>query len=180
MKMRIIGLVRDGGYATHVLVDHPRFLVDVAGLDLDGVAPHACSGLTVFSALKKMGPMREGEWMAVMGAGGLGLNGIAIARAMGHERIVAVDIDPEKLRAAVSMGADAVLDSSREDALEELRKITDNQLFAVLDTVAPTIIEGSNTLHCSVPVRADAFQCIRRRLSPGAYSRMPEIRTGSS
>lgn len=136
MKMRSIGLVQDGGYATHVLVDHPRFLVDVEGLDLDKVAPYACSGLTVYNALKKVGPVRDDEWFAIMGAGGLGLNAIAIARAMGHERIVAIDNDKAKLQAARSMGAHAVLDSAHEeDALDRLRKLADNKLLAVLDTV---------------------------------------------
>jgi len=135
MAMRIMGLVQNGGYATHVLVEHPGFLVDVDGLDLDTVAPHACSGLTVYNALKKIGPVREDEWLAIMGAGGLGLNAIAIARAMGHERIVAVDIDPVKLDAASDMGANAVLDSSGEDALARLQEITGNRLSAVLDTV---------------------------------------------
>jgi D-arabinose 1-dehydrogenase-like Zn-dependent alcohol dehydrogenase len=134
-RMNALGVVRDGGYATHVLVDHPKFLVDVEGLDLDTVTPYSCSGVTVYNALKKAGPMNEGEWLAVMGAGGLGLNAVGIARAMGFEKIVSVDIDDRKLQAAVEMGADAVLNSSREDALEELRRITGNQLLAVVDTV---------------------------------------------
>jgi len=134
-KMRALGVVRDGGYATHVLVDHPRWLVDVDGLDPDTVTPYSCSGLTVYNALLKAGPMNPGEWLAVMGAGGLGLNAVAIARAMGFEKIVSVDIDERKLQAAAEMGADAVLNSRREDALAELRKITGNQLLAVVDTV---------------------------------------------
>ena len=138
-RMNAIGVVRDGGYATHVLVDHPKFLVDVEGLDLDTVTPYSCSGVTVYNALKKAGPVNEGEWLAVMGAGGLGLNAVAIARAMGYQRIVSVDIDDRKLQAAVEVGADAVLNGSREDALEELRRITGNRLLAVVDTVgAPT------------------------------------------
>jgi len=139
MKMRIIGLIQAGGYATHVLVEHPKFLVDVEGLNLDTVAPHACSGLTVYNALNVIGPLRAGEWLAVMGAGGLGLNALAIARALGHERIVAIDIDKEKLQAAIEMGASAILDSSQDTALEELIRITGGQLASVLDTVgAPT------------------------------------------
>ncbi len=135
MKMRAIGLVQDGGYATHILVEHPKFLVDIDGVDLDMAAPYACSGLTVYNALKKLGSVREDEWFAVMGTGGLGLNAIAIARAMGHQRILAIDNDKSKLDAAHSMGADAVLDSSSDDALDQLRKLTDNKLLAVLDTV---------------------------------------------
>ncbi len=135
MKMRALGLVQDGGYATHILVQHPKFLVDIDGLDLDMAAPYACSGLTVYNALKKLGSVRDDEWMAVIGTGGLGLNAIAIARAMGHERIVGIDNDKTKLKAARAMGADAVLDSSSDDALEKLRQLTDNKLLAVLDTV---------------------------------------------
>ncbi|MEL7469741.1 MAG: alcohol dehydrogenase [Pseudomonadota bacterium] len=136
-KMRALGVVRDGGYGEYVVVDHPRFLVNIDGLDLDTVTPYACSGVTVYCALKKVDPalMNPGEWLAVMGTGGLGLNAIAIGKAMGFEKIVACDIDDVKLQTAVSMGADAVLNTTREDALEELRKITDNKLLGVVDTV---------------------------------------------
>lgn len=135
MKMRMIGLMQNGGYATYVLMPDQKFLVDAQGLNLDTATPHTCSGLTVYSALKKLGPLREGEWLAVMGAGGLGLNGIAIARAMGHEQIVAIDIDPAKLEVAKSMGATATLDASQGDVIEALRSLTDNRLLGVLDTV---------------------------------------------
>ena len=111
--------------------------MDVDGLDLDTVTPYACSGLTVYCALKKVDPakMNPGEWLAVMGAGGLGLNAVAIAKAMGFEKVVSCDIDPVKMQTAISMGADAVLDTTREDALDELRKITDGKLLGVVDTV---------------------------------------------
>ncbi len=85
--------------------------------------------------MKKVGQLHDGEWLAVMGAGGLGLNAVGIARAIGFERIVSVDIDQRKLQAAAEMGADAVLDANREDALEELRRITGNRLLGVVDTV---------------------------------------------
>ncbi len=136
-KMRALGVVRDGGYGEYVVVDHPRFLVNIDGLDLDTVTPYACSGLTVYCALKKVDVslMNPGEWLAVMGAGGLGLNAVAIAKAMGFEKVVSCDIDDTKLQTAVSLGADAVLNTTREDALDELRKITDNQLLGVVDTV---------------------------------------------
>ncbi len=134
MKMRMIGLMQNGGYANYVLVEDQKFLVDAQGLNLDTATPHTCSGLTVYSALKKLGPLRAGEWLAVMGTGGLGLNGIAIARALGHENIVAVDIDPAKLEVAKSMGATATLDVSQGDAIEALRSLTDNRLLGVLDT----------------------------------------------
>lgn len=136
-RMRALGVVRDGGYGQYVVVDHPKFLVNIDGLDLDTVTPYACSGLTVYCALKKVNvaEMHPGEWLAVMGTGGLGMNAIAIAKAMGFENVVACDMDPRKLQSAAEMGADAILDTTREDALQELRKITNNQLLGVVDTV---------------------------------------------
>lgn len=134
-SMRPLGVVRDGGYGEYVLVDHPKFLVDVDGLDPDTVTPYACSGVTVYNALKKAEKTESDEWLAVMGAGGLGLNAVAIGKAMGFPNIVSVDIDERKLQAAVQMGADAVLDGTREDALDELRRIAGNRLMAVVDTV---------------------------------------------
>ena len=132
---RFLGVLQDGGYATHCLVEHPKFLMDIEGMDLDTVTPHACSGLTVYSGLKKLGPVRDQEWLAIMGAGGLGLNAIAIAKAMGVKQIVAIDNVAEKLDAATAMGADKVLDSSKDGAVEALMEMTGNMLIGVIDTV---------------------------------------------
>lgn len=132
---RFMGLVQDGGYATHCLVEHPKFLMDVGDMDLDTVTPHACSGLTVYNGLKKLGPIGNSEWLAVMGAGGLGLNAISIAKALGIENVVAIDNVAAKLETAKEMGADKVLDSSEEGAVEKLQKMTGDMLLGVLDTV---------------------------------------------
>ena len=107
---RFVGIFRDGGYATHVLVPHPRYLLDVAGLAAEAAAPLACSGLTTFAALQKIDPaILFHEPVLLIGAGGLGLMAVSIlARLGGHGAIVA-DIDPAKRAAALSMGALAVV-----------------------------------------------------------------------
>tara|TARA_B100001093_G_C26697101_1_gene957381 strand:- start:78 stop:1154 length:1077 start_codon:yes stop_codon:yes gene_type:complete len=132
--MRIIGLKQKGGFASHCLVEHEKFLVDIEGLDAADVVPHSCSGITVFNALEKMGALRKDEWMAIMGCGGLGMNAISIACAMGFENIIAVDIDDAKLDAAREMGAAKAINSQRRDAVEELQKMADGRLMGVLDT----------------------------------------------
>ena len=134
--MRALGVVRDGGYATHILVDHPRFLVDVEGLDPSQATPWSCSGVTVYSGLKKALPIREGEWCAILGAGGLGLAAVNIAKAMGAGKVVSVDLDDAKLEVAKDMGADAVLNlKTVNDGVAALQEITGGELLAVLDTV---------------------------------------------
>lgn len=132
--MRMIGLVQKGGFASHCLVEDEKWLVDIDGLDPADVVPQACSGVTVFNALEKMGALRDGEWMAVMGCGGLGLNAIAIAHAMGIRNIIAVDIDDVKLEAARQMGAAAVLNSGHPQAVEELQRLAEGRLVGIVDT----------------------------------------------
>jgi D-arabinose 1-dehydrogenase-like Zn-dependent alcohol dehydrogenase len=132
--MRIIGLKQKGGFATHCLVEHEKFLVDIDGLDAADVVPHACAGITVYNALEKLGALREGEWMAIMGCGGLGMNAISIARAMGFDKIIAVDIDDTKLDTALDMGATKVMNSRRDDAVAELQELAQGRLMGVLDT----------------------------------------------
>lgn len=140
LDMNALGIRRDGGYATHVLVDHPKFLVDIDGLDLDNVTHLACSGVTVYNALRKALPLLESEWLCVMGAGGLGLNAVAIAKAMGVSNIVSVDMDTDALSAARDMGASEIINAAETtDVIRALRKLTNNQLLAVVDTVGNEI-----------------------------------------
>lgn len=132
--MRIIGIHRNGGFASHVMVEDEQFVIDITGLDPTIVAPYACSGLTVYNGLQKIGALRPHEWLAVLGAGGLGLNAISIAKALGVKHVLAVDVEDSKLELAREMGADAVINSSKREALEKIQQITSNQLFGVLDT----------------------------------------------
>ena len=135
-KMNALGIVRDGGYATHLLVPDVKFLIDIKGLNPSEVTPYACSGITVYNALKKVLPIRPDEALAVIGAGGLGLNAIAIAKAMEAPRVISVDVDPAKLVAAEEMGADVTINSTHEDnALAALQEAANGKLLAVVDTV---------------------------------------------
>ncbi len=71
--MRIIGLKQKGGFATHCIIENEKFLVDINGLDAAEVVPHACSGITVYNALEKIGLYAMENDLAVMGCGGLGV-----------------------------------------------------------------------------------------------------------
>ncbi|MGM0586103.1 MAG: alcohol dehydrogenase [Pseudomonadota bacterium] len=134
--MRALGVVQPGGFATHVVVPDPKFLVDIGDLDPSVAAPYACSGVTVYTALKKLLPIRDDEWLAVIGAGGLGLAAVSIAKAMGFPNVISVDLGQEKLAAAMDMGADETIDvREEENALEALRAKSHGKLMSVLDTV---------------------------------------------
>jgi D-arabinose 1-dehydrogenase-like Zn-dependent alcohol dehydrogenase len=107
--MTAIGIARPGGFSTHLMVPDKRHLVDVQGIDPARAAVLACSGVTAYSAVAKLGPPQAGQCVAVLGCGGLGLIGIAILKALGHANIIACDIDDAKLDAARAAGVQHVL-----------------------------------------------------------------------
>src|SRR5215475_25524 len=58
---RALGVTVDGGYATHVLLPDPRYLLDVEGIAPEIAGPLMCSGLTGYGAIKKALPyLRSG------------------------------------------------------------------------------------------------------------------------
>ena len=95
-----IGVFRSGGYADHLLVPHPRYLFDIGDIAPERAAPLACSGITTYGALKKVGPLLQEEPVVIIGAGGLGLMCLSLHKAMGGKGAIVVDIDPVKREAA--------------------------------------------------------------------------------
>lgn len=79
-------------------------------LDDAGVASLGCRFATSFRAVVSQGRVRAGEWVAVFGCGGVGLSAIMIAVALGA-RVIAVDVKPEALDLARSLGAVHALDA---------------------------------------------------------------------
>ena len=120
MAPSMLGIQRPGGYADHLIVPHPRYLIDAGDLDPAWAATLACSGLSTYSAVAKLQPIPRPEWVMVIGAGGLGLSAIGMLRALGHENIVAVDIEERKLTAALAAGAAASLDGRAADARKKV------------------------------------------------------------
>lgn len=135
LKQRFIGVSRPGGYGTHVLVPHPKYLIDIAGVDEAFAATLACSGLTAQSAINKIPKLGPKDWVAVLGCGGLGLVALSILRATGHRNIIACDVDPAKLAAAQKLGAKRVLDTGVPEAAQRLAALAEGSLKAAIDFV---------------------------------------------
>src|SRR3990172_8649916 len=123
---RSLGVFQNGGYAEYVLVPNFKYLIKVSGIDLEGVASLACSGLTAFTAVKKANAKPE-QFLVIVGAGGLGLMGIQIAKAITKSTIVCVDLDDNKLAAAKKMGADHTINSKDPDTAQKIISICNNK-----------------------------------------------------
>jgi propanol-preferring alcohol dehydrogenase len=134
VKPNSLGVFCDGGYADHMTVPHPKYLLDLRGLDPVTAAPYACSGVTTYSALKKV-EKDLGTPIVIFGAGGLGLMALSLLKAMGGKGAIVVDIDARKREAAEKAGALATVDGKAPDALEQLAKKAGEPIRAVIDLV---------------------------------------------
>ena len=132
---RALGIHRDGGFADHVLVPHPRYLLDFGSLEEEQACTYACSGLTAYSALKKVAPLGPRDPLLIIGAGGVGLSGIRLARQMFETPPIVVELDPAKWDIAREAGAGQVIDPKADGALKSLVKATGGGVAAAIDFV---------------------------------------------
>jgi len=139
-----VGIHRGGGFATHLLVPHPRYLFDITGIAPEKAAPLACSGVTAYSVLRKVSDTLAQEPVVMIGAGGVGLMALALHKKMGGKSAIVVDIDPAKRDAAKRAGASLVIDGAAKDALDQVRAATGGGAWAVIDFVGagPTVKLG--------------------------------------
>jgi alcohol dehydrogenase, propanol-preferring len=134
VKPNALGVFCDGGYADHMTVPHPKYLLDLMDLDPLTAAPYACSGVTTYSALRKV-EKDFGTPIVIFGAGGLGLMALSLLKAMGGKGAIVVDIDAKKREAAEKAGALATVDGNAADALQQLQKKAGEPIRAVIDLV---------------------------------------------
>jgi D-arabinose 1-dehydrogenase-like Zn-dependent alcohol dehydrogenase len=142
MSPRWIGIQLPGGYADHLLVPHAKYLVDCSGIDPAWAATLSCSGLTTFSAVSQLKPIPAEEWVAVIGVGGLGLMAIEMLKALGHQRIVAVDIDDAKLAVARKEGAAAAVNGRDPEVVKKLQQVAGGPLYGAVDLVGSADTSG--------------------------------------
>lgn len=124
-----------GGFASHVMVPHPKYLIDYGAASPALAAIYMCSGLTAFSAMRKIPRPGPGDAIVVVGCGGVGLMGIEFAKSLFHTWPIAADIDDGRLDAAKDAGASAVYNTKSPDAAKELIAATKGGAFAVVDFV---------------------------------------------
>ncbi|WP_445244189.1 NAD(P)-dependent alcohol dehydrogenase [Microcoleus sp. OTE_8_concoct_300] len=125
-----LGGVTYGGYSDSIVVDE-RFVLRVpTNLDLPGVAPLLCAGITTYSPLRHWGATK-GKKVGVVGIGGLGHMGVKFARAFGAH-VVVFTTSPNKKEDALRLGADEVVVSRNADEMHQHAGSFD----FILDTVS--------------------------------------------
>ncbi|MDE0532050.1 MAG: alcohol dehydrogenase [Albidovulum sp.] len=119
-----IGTRRDGAYSDFVIVPDAKYLVDFSGIDIDRACTLVCSGLTAFSAIKKIEPdnLMPDDTVVIIGAGGVGLAALCIAKALCKAKIIVADINSDRRAAALKLGATAVCNPAEESVAAQMAK----------------------------------------------------------
>lgn len=130
-----LGIQVAGGYATHVLVPHPRYLLDYKGVPEGLAATYMCSGLTAYSAMKKLGDISPEERVMVVGLGGVGMMGLQFAKALFPAAPLGADVDDNKLQSARGAGAHEVYNPKDPEAIKKVLADTNGGVPAAVDFV---------------------------------------------
>jgi alcohol dehydrogenase, propanol-preferring len=133
---RSLGVYRDGGYAEYVLVPNYRYLLPIPeNLDTETAATLSCSALTAYGAVKNT-VIKPDNNIVIVGAGGLGIMAIQLAKAVFGARIIVIDLGDDKLKVAKENGADETINSKNEDPVSKVMELTNKKgADAVIDFV---------------------------------------------
>jgi alcohol dehydrogenase (NADP+) len=125
-----LGGMTFGGYSNTIVVDDAFVLQVPKNLELSGVAPLLCAGITTYSPLHhwKVG---KGQKVGIVGLGGLGHMGVKLAHALGAE-VVLFTTSPGKKEDARRLGADEVVVSKNQAEMDKQL----NSFHFILDTVS--------------------------------------------
>jgi len=159
-----LGIAVDGGFATHVLVPHPRYLLDYAPLAPSFAGPLMCCGLTAYGALKRLADRTSRRPVLLVGLGGVGMMGLTLARALFTEPPIVADINAEKRKTALAAGAAQAFDPADPQARKAVIAATGG-LFAVCDFVG-----SEKSLQFSISVLARGGKVVVTGLLGGNFS----------
>ena len=132
---RVVAFVGFGGFADQAVVPALSLVPMPDTLDFARGAALIQSYATMLFTLTRRTTLAPGEWVLVLGAGGgVGLAAIDVATALGA-RVIAAASTPDKLEAALSMGAEATIAYEEEDLKTRARELSGGGVDVVVDPV---------------------------------------------
>jgi S-(hydroxymethyl)glutathione dehydrogenase/alcohol dehydrogenase len=141
------------------------------GLPVPESSVLGCAVFTAFGAVRHSADLRGGERIAVVAAGGVGLNVIQIAHAFGASQIIAIDVGDEKLEIARRVGATDVVNSRTVNAAERVRELTDGRGV----DVAFEALGRPETFTQALEIIGDGGRMVAVGIAPGKTTAPVEI-----
>jgi alcohol dehydrogenase len=139
-------------------------LIDYAPLNASYAGALMCSGLTAYAALKRLADRAARAPLLLIGMGGVGLMGLALARAMYGTPPIVADIDASKREAALKAGAAQAFDPADPDARKAILKATGG-IYAAVDFVG-----SDKSLNFATGTLAKGGKVVVTGLIGGTYS----------
>ena len=125
---RAVTLLGTGGYAEYAVAPARNLIPIPEGLDFDQAAAIPLQGLTAYHCIKTSGSLKEGESVLVhAAAGGVGTLAVQMAKLLGAGKVIATASSEEKLDLARFLGADVLIDYTKEDWPEKVREATEGK-----------------------------------------------------
>ncbi|KIV98710.1 uncharacterized protein PV09_09537, partial [Verruconis gallopava] len=141
---RLHGFTCPGHFAEYSVADSRNVMVLPKGMDMIAAAPLFCAGITAYHAVRGC-DLDPGQWIAIIGCGGLGHLAIQYAKAMGLKTI-GIDISNAQLEAIKELGADVVVNSMEEPDFEaKIKTITSGGCHAA------AVFSASNSAYENAP-----------------------------
>ena len=151
----------DGSFAQYALGQADYLGRIPKNLSFVDAAPILCAGVTTYKGLK-MTEARPGEWVVISGVGGLGHVAIQYAKAMGLH-VAAVDLGPEKMAFARTLGAEVAIDAKTQDPVKEVQKQIGGAHGALVTAVSPIAFKQA------VGMLRRGGTCVLNGLPPGEF-----------
>ena len=143
------GFTHRGSFAEYVALHaaDTNLVAIPESVSFEAAASLGCRFATAYRGLVGRARLARGEWVAVVGAGGVGLSAVMIAKALGA-RVVAVDRNPAALDVARSLGADHVLVADGRDVAAAVHELTSGGVHVSVDAVGSeqTCADGIHSL----------------------------------
>ena len=152
----------DGGYAEYALAPASFAAAIPGGIEFVDAAPILCAGVTTYKALKET-EAKPGEWVVISGIGGLGHVAVQYALAMGLH-VAAVDIAPDKLELARSLGAEIVINAAMDDPAAAIQKLIGGAHGVVVTAVSRSAFSQA------IAMLRSRGTCTLVGLPPGEFS----------
>ncbi len=132
-RNRYLGVSLDGGFASHVLVPDPKYLLDYDPLPVNVAATLMCSGATAYGALKRLVDRPRQRNLLLIGLGGVGMMGLSFAAAMFKQPISIADLSATARETGLKNGAAVAYDPSEPDIAKRIVKETEGGFDGVVD-----------------------------------------------
>ena len=129
----ITAAMSTGAFAEEILVHESQCIPLPSNIDYDTASLLGCGVITGFGAVERVGKIKNGEAIAIIGAGGVGINAIQAARIAGASPLIAIDTAGDKEDFAKDLGVTHFINPKYENAHATVMKISKNKgLDAVL------------------------------------------------